>query len=227
MDNFLPNSGSQRREIDASSHSVEKQKEAFECLIARVQSCRLCPRMEGRTRVFGHKNGQIDAKILFIAEAPGRLGADRSGIPLRGDQTGNNFEYLLSQAQLTRNEIFITNAVLCNPRDGQGYNAPPTPQEIENCADHLRETIHILRPLYVIALGNVALKALNGVDQHNIILSRYVGIPQKWNGRWLIALYHPSPRAQTYRPLSKQVEDFQRLGAFIKRHGVSKSGTED
>lgn len=223
MDNLPPIPGKQPKENNNSAyHSDAQPDEAFACLIAHVQSCRLCPRMEGRTRVFGHKNGSVDAKILFVAEAPGRLGADRSGIPLRGDQTGRNFEYLLSQAQLTRNEIFITNAVLCNPRDEQGYNAPPSQQEIENCTSHLRETIHILRPRYVIALGNVALKALNHIDQHNIILSRHVGIPQKWHGRWLIALYHPSPRAQTYRSLAKQVEDFQRLAAFIKDHGAAK-----
>jgi uracil-DNA glycosylase family 4 len=174
--------------------------------------------MEGRTRVFGPGNGSVEAAILFVAEAPGRLGADRSGVPLTGDQTGRNFEYLLRSAQLKRSDIFITNAVLCNPRDGQGYNAPPTPQEVGNCADHLHETIHLLQPMYVIALGKVALHALSLVAPHEIVLSRDVGSPQKWDGRWLIALYHPSPRTQVYRPLAKQTEDFRRLGTFIRNN---------
>jgi uracil-DNA glycosylase len=220
MDDQLPPlkaAGIQNEKTHVFAKNIENQRENdFRCLIARVQSCRCCPRMEGRTRVFGPKNGSIDAKILFVAEAPGRLGADRSGIPLTGDQTGRNFEFLLRAAQLTRDDIFITNAVLCNPRDEQGYNAPPTLQELENCSNHLRETINILQPHYVIALGKVALQALCSVAQHELILSKNVGSPQKWNARWLIALYHPSPRAQTYRSREKQVEDFQRLGSFIR-----------
>ena len=47
--------------------------------------------MEGRTRALGQGNGPLDARVLFVAEAPGRLGADRTGVPLSGDQTGRNF----------------------------------------------------------------------------------------------------------------------------------------
>ena len=48
--------------------------------------------MECRRKVFSEANGNIDSKALFIAEAPGRLGADKTGIPLYGDRTGDNFE---------------------------------------------------------------------------------------------------------------------------------------
>lgn len=206
----------QEKEMILSYHFDAQRDEAFRGLVDRVHTCRRCPRMEGRTRVFGPGNGSVGASILFIAEAPGRLGADRSGVPLSGDQTGRNFECLLRSAQLKRNDIFITNAVLCNPRDGQGYNAPPTLQEVENCADHLRNTINLLQPGYVITLGKVALQALSRIAPHEITLSQHVGRPQRWDGKWLIALYHPSPRAQVYRSLAQQMEDFRRLGAFIR-----------
>lgn len=222
MDNSLKFIGnremSQENDDNTVIHSDDQRDYAFHSLANRIHSCRRCPRMEGRNRVFGLKNGSIDAATLFIAEAPGRLGADRSGIPLTGDQTGRNFETLLHAAQLKRSDIFITNAVLCNPRDKQGHNAPPTSQEIENCSDHLHETIILLQPRFIITLGQVALRALSHVAQHEIILSRDVGNPQQWNGRWLIPLYHPSPRAQTYRSFTKQLEDFRLLGAFIRRN---------
>src|SRR5579883_877427 len=63
------------------------REQKFQRLVKNVQACHYCPRMEGRTRVLGPANGSLDADILFIAEAPGRLGADSSGIPLMGDQT--------------------------------------------------------------------------------------------------------------------------------------------
>jgi uracil-DNA glycosylase family 4 len=192
------------------------RQQAFQQLIARAQACRLCPRMEGRRRVLGPGNGPIDAQILFVAEAPGRFGADRCGVPLTGDQSGRNFDALLQQAGLTRESIFITNAVLCNPRDERGNNARPTSREVEHCANHLRETIAILQPRYVVTLGQVALQALEHIARHEVTLARHVGLPQQWNGQWLIALYHPGPRARIHRPFAMQIEDFRRLGAFIR-----------
>jgi uracil-DNA glycosylase family 4 len=189
---------------------------AFFQLFEQVQSCRLCPRMEGRRRVLGPANGNQDAQALFIAEAPGRLGGDRSGIPLLQDQTGRNFTALLQAAGLTREEIFITNAVLCNPRDEFGRNAPPTTREICNCSTHLRQTIELISPRCIIALGQVALKALHLMAPHEVKLARDVGRPIEWQDRWLIPLYHPGPRAQLHRPFETQREDFRQLGKFIR-----------
>ena len=74
---------------------INETNSAFFQLVEQVQDCRRCPRMEGRRRVLGTANGNQHAKALFIAEAPGRLGGDRSGIPLLQDQTGRNFTALL------------------------------------------------------------------------------------------------------------------------------------
>src|SRR5206468_4905877 len=113
---------------------------AYEALVARAQACRLCPRMEGRRRVLGPGNGPPDARVLFVAEAPGRLGGDRTGVPLSSDQTGRNFARLLAAAGLRRDEVFVTNAVLCNPRSTGGLNRPPGRVELANCREHLRRT---------------------------------------------------------------------------------------
>ena len=209
----------------SSNNVFPGQDSAFQCLIERVQSCRLCPRMEGRTRVLGQANGSLNSTVLFVAEAPGRFGADRLGIPLAGDQTGRNFNQLLQAAGLERPSVFITNAVLCNPRDEQGHNAPPKQQEIAHCSDHLQATIAILQPQYVITLGQTALRALHYIGKHNIILAQHVGLPLQWNGIWLIALYHPGPRACLHRPFATQLEDFRRLGEFIKGDKVSSNRT--
>ncbi|MCC7105701.1 MAG: uracil-DNA glycosylase, partial [Chloroflexi bacterium] len=84
-------------------------------LIARAQGCAACPAMAGRRRVLSGANGSPLAPLMFIAEAPGRLGAERTGVPFSGDQAGRSFELLLREARLTRTEVFVTNAVLCNP----------------------------------------------------------------------------------------------------------------
>ena len=91
----------------------KKDKEAkFLDLVSRVQKCTKCPRMEGSARVLGPGCGPLNAPLLFVGEAPGRLGADGSHLPFHGDKSGHNFEKLIEQVGISRYEVFVTNAVL-------------------------------------------------------------------------------------------------------------------
>jgi uracil-DNA glycosylase len=200
----------------------ELKSAEFARLAAKVQACRQCLRMENRTRVLGHANGPIDAAILFVAEAPGRLGADRTGVPLFGDRAGRDFSRLLEAAEIARNTVFVTNAVLCNPRDAGGRNAPPTTSEIANCRAHLQRTIELVDPLIVVSLGVAALSALSAIEPHSIHLATDVGKPVEWFGRTLVPLYHPGARAQIRRPLPKQLTDYVALGE-LSRSTLAKS----
>lgn len=64
----------------------------FATVVSRAQSCRACPEMDGCTRVLSDANGPVDARVMFIGEAPGRLGAERTAVPFHGDVAGENFE---------------------------------------------------------------------------------------------------------------------------------------
>ncbi len=72
------------RRDDIATNSAARAL-AYDALVARAQACRLCSRMEGRRRVLGAGNGPLDARVLFVAEAPGRLGGDKTGVPLVND----------------------------------------------------------------------------------------------------------------------------------------------
>jgi uracil-DNA glycosylase family 4 len=183
----------------------------FERLVAEVQACRRCPAMEGRRRVLGPANGRLAARAIFVAEAPGRLGGDRTGRPLTSDQTGRNFARLLAEAGLAREELFVTNAVLCNPRTAGGLNRPPSAAEVASCGRHLAATLRIVSAPVVVSLGAVALAALGAIEPHGLRLRDHVGQPTPWAGRTLVPLYHPGPRAQIHRPFALQAADFRRL----------------
>jgi uracil-DNA glycosylase family 4 len=171
--------------------------------------------MAGSRAVLSHQNGNLHAKILFIAEAPGRLGAALSGVPLCGDQSGRNFERLLAASGLTRADVFVTNAVLCNPLDTRGRNAAPTSTEQSNCLSYLARTIEVLDPALIVTLGAVALRSLASIEPHPLSLTRNVGAVTCWQGRALVPLFHPSPRAQIHRPFEVQLQDFVRLRRVI------------
>ena len=144
---------------------------------------------------------------MFVAEAPGRLGAERTGIPLFGDRTGDRFEELLGAMRWNRRDVFITNAVLCNPRDMKGNNGSPTTIEVSNCSLFLGRTIQLVNPLLVVSLGRVALSALTLVSKHDLKLRTSAGKVVHWYDRTLGVLYHPGPRTAVHRPWQKQLED--------------------
>lgn len=181
-----------------------------------VQNCHACPRMEGRRRVLSTKNGKVSAKVMFIAEAPGRNGADRTGIPIHGDPTGVNFERLLSHIGWSRNDVFVTNAVLCNPRNDEGNNDTPTEFELCNCSIHLESTINIVNPVVIAPLGAKALQALSLISHHDFVLSKVVATTQEWNDRLVFPLYHPSPRVLVHRSMAKQRHDFSKLKEVVE-----------
>ena len=180
-----------------------------------VQHCNLCPRLCSRNKILSSANGNADSRILFIAEAPGRLGADRTQIPLFGDKTGDNFEALLEVAGWHREDVFITNAVLCNPRDPSGNNATPTHEEIRHCAPYLEMTINLVQPDVVVAMGATALLALSNIAPHSVVLSKDVGKILPWFNRAMVSLYHPAPRAMVHRSLAQQQADITKLAQSV------------
>ena len=168
-----------------------------------------------RNKVLSELNGSINSKVLFVAEAPGRLGADRTRIPLNGDKTGDNFESLLGNIGWKREAVFITNAILCNPRNEEGNNVTPKKAEIFNCSKYLEMTINLVRPEVVVSLGRVALNALDLIAPNYCNLQENVATPVNWNGIVLFPLYHPGPRALIHRSIIKQRADFMKLAKFI------------
>jgi uracil-DNA glycosylase family 4 len=185
-------------------------------LVENANRCNLCERMLGRTRVLSEKNGNINAKVLFIGEAPGRLGADRTGIPFFGDQAGKNFERLLQYSGLTRQQVFITNAVLCNPRDEKDNNSTPNTKEILNCSLHLSILIDIMQPEVIVPLGRCALNSLKLIETHQFELRQDVRKPSKWGKYMVMPMYHPSSRSFIFRSSIDQKRDFTFLGEFLE-----------
>src|SRR2546421_3528494 len=109
-------------------------------LAEEAQSCVQCPGMAGRTAVLSELNGSLRPRVLFVAEAPGRRGGDRTRIPMSGDASGRQFRKLMAGIGLEESDVFITNAVLCNPRSETGANRPPKSSEVRNCSAYLSRT---------------------------------------------------------------------------------------
>jgi len=188
----------------------EDCRKQFVTLAAEAATCVRCAEMCERTAVLSDLNGSPGARVMFIGEAPGRKGADRTRIPFSGDQSGKNFDRFLAAAGLNRGEIFITSAALCNPRSVTGANRRPSSAEIRNCSDFLRRTIELIQPAIIVTLGTVALEALKLIHYHEFSLRNDAARVRRWNDRLLIPLYHPSPQVLiTSRKEPAQISDYR------------------
>ena len=197
---------------------TEEKHERFFGFVAEAAACTLCPGMCERAAVLSDLNGPVDARVMFIGEAPGRKGADRTRIPFSGDQSGKNFERFLASISLLRKDIFITSAALCNPRSASGANRRPATSEIRNCSDFLRRSIELVDPRVLVTLGTVALDALKLVHYHDFNLKNDAGRIRGWNSRLLVPLYHPSPQVLiTSRKGAAQLRDYQVVARAIRR----------
>src|SRR3954452_10521994 len=120
---------------------AKNRRELFRSLWTDAAACVRCAAMCERAAVLSELNGNVDARVLFIGEAPGRKGADRTRVPFSGDQSGQNFDRFLQSIGLGRDDLFITSAALCNPQTVSGANRRPSSAEIQNCSWFLRRTI--------------------------------------------------------------------------------------
>jgi uracil-DNA glycosylase len=180
---------------------------AYAALVAQVQACRACPRMEGRRRVLGPANGPLRAAAVLVGTAPGRHGAERTGIPFGGDRSGDALDTLLARVGLRREDVFITNAVLCNPQDDRGRNAEPTAAELRRCRDHLARTLALVESPLVLALGRTAFAAVHAVHPVGLRWDDALGAACDWReGRRLAASYHPGPRVWNQPPRRAALE---------------------
>ena len=107
--------------------------------------------------------GDPQARLLMVGEAPGYLGADRTGMPFTGDRSGRRVQKLLMALGMSEEidpavetprlcDVWLTNVVRCNPPG----NRNPTTVEVANCAPFLRAEMKAIKPKVVATLGNFA-----------------------------------------------------------------------
>lgn len=120
-----------------------------------------CP---GATQVVPGE-GNPQARIVLVGEAPGEQ-EDRDGRPFVG-RSGQLLDRILSEAEVPREEVWITNAVKCRPVLFEGdrmRNRPPKVSEVRAWSACLHEELRLIGPQVLVGLGAVAGRALLGQD---------------------------------------------------------------
>lgn len=104
--------------------------------------------------------GNLNADIMFVAEAPGKQETIAQQPLTKTGISGAVYESILDHLGLSREDVYTTNTVLCRPPD----NRDPAPYEVKACRDYLRLQMEIVNPKLVVTFGRfAALSFLNNI----------------------------------------------------------------
>lgn len=158
--------------------------------------------------------------ILFILEAPNAQDTydQRKGYLTfleDTDPTGIFFSELYSdQLKFHRDQLFVTNSVLCLPKKNKfGRNDIKATQR-NNCVKFVKAIIDSFKPKIVCTLGEKAFRAMDFIDWHGSKIELSVATKIQWYDRILFPLYHTSKRAQSTRKPYQQKNDWTTLRAL-------------
>lgn len=181
-----------------------KQQQLDE-LYKPYKNCLQCPLSNlGRTQVvFGE--GNPDAKLVIIGEAPGR-DEDLKGKPFVG-RSGKLLDKVLEALDMPRSEVYITNIVKCRPPN----NRTPYPIESETCKKLLLlNQLKIIQPHVICTLGK---SAVEGLLEEPVAISRIRGKIISFQNIKLIPTFHPAYILRN----QKQLEPFMHDIALAKK----------
>lgn len=116
-------------------------------LAADIQANDVCPELRKGATQLVMGDGNSNADIVFIGEAPGQK-EDEQGIPFVG-AAGKFLNEMLAAAGLQREDVYITNIVKYRPPN----NRDPEPDEKREFWPYLMRQLEIIKPKVVITLG--------------------------------------------------------------------------
>ncbi len=180
------------------------KQQLLDKLYAPYRNCVQCPLgfLGRKNVVFGE--GNPDADLLFVGEAPGR-DEDLQGRPFVG-KSGQLLNRVLAKVDIAREDVFITNIVKCRPPE----NRAPAPIEISTCTKlFLFNQIKIIRPKVICTLGSIALNAL---AETPLQITKVRGKIIERDGMIIIPTYHPAYILRNQTQALVWLQDFQ----FIK-----------
>ncbi|RJR25976.1 uracil-DNA glycosylase [Candidatus Microgenomates bacterium] len=148
------------KENEKNNISLMDKKEELRKIKKEVEDLELSP-LYGFRKKNNYKpvigEGNLNARIMFIGEAPGESEA-KIGKPFVG-RSGKVLDHLLNIAGLKREEVYITSVLKDRPPD----NRSPKSDEIRLYLPFLVRQIEMIKPGIIVILGAVALKTLFGV----------------------------------------------------------------
>ncbi len=180
---------------------TNKQAE-LDALKAKILEAKVCPELAAQATQLVMGDGNPDADIVFIGEAPGK-NEDEQGLPFVG-AAGKFLNEMLAAAGMNRGDVYITNIVKYRPPN----NRDPEVEEKREFWPYLMQQLAIIQPRVVITLGRHSGAAFIP----DLRISRDHGHARKVRYHQheflVIPLYHPAAALYNGSMREVLIEDF-------------------
>lgn len=179
------------------------KSEKLKQLEQEILTCKICKEHGIGKMVFGE--GNPDAKVMFVGEAPGRQEAE-SGRPFIG-RSGQLLRALIRGIGLKEDEVYITSPVKYLPEYGT-----PKKTDIIHARTHFDKQVAIIHPQIMVLLGKTACFAI--LDEDIPLLKEHGTLIKKESNNYFLTL-HPAAvlRFSKYKPIIEA--DFQKMKELL------------
>jgi len=172
-----------------------------------ILSDNVCPQLAATATQLVFGDGNPDAQVVFIGEAPGK-NEDEQGLPFVG-AAGRFLNEMLESIGLTRSDIYITNIVKYRPPN----NRDPLPEEKQAFLPYLRAQLEVIKPKLVVTLGRHSMDSL----LPGLQISKVHGQPKRLKGQVYMPLFHPAAALYNGGLRATLLEDFARIPPTLKK----------
>lgn len=175
----------------------------LDAVAQKISRCRTCRKDKIGVSVPGE--GNADADVVFVGEAPGKQEA-KTGRPFIGP-AGKLLRSLIKDTGLKDEEVFITSVVKYLPE-----YVTPKEHDIIHGRKHLFEQIDIINPKVIVLLGNTA---VIGVLGEKLAIAKEHGKMIEKDGRQYLVAYHPAAPLYSGRLKVEIAKDFALLKKLL------------
>jgi uracil-DNA glycosylase family 4 len=170
----------------------------------------ICPDLAKTAKNLVMGDGNVDAEIVIIGEAPGK-NEDEQGLPFVG-AAGKFLDEMLSNVELSRSDIYITNIVKYRPPN----NRDPTPEEKKAFWPYLVRQLDVIQPKIVVTLGRHSMEYFLPEQKISAIHGQLQRIQFEESTIVIVPLYHPAAALYNGSLRATLIEDFNKLTKIIE-----------
>lgn len=170
----------------------------------------VCPDLAQAATNLVMGDGDIDADIVLIGEAPGKK-EDEQGVPFVG-AAGKFLDEMIESVGMTRADVFITNIVKYRPPN----NRDPLPEEKADFWPYLVRQLDVIKPKVVVTLGRHSMEYFLPKQKIGQIHGQAKQISFGDNKIVVVPLYHPAAALYNGSKRNILIEDFKKLLKIIE-----------
>lgn len=196
--------------------AIATKQQQLDDIKGRIVADNVCPELAATATNMVFGDGNPDAEIVFIGEAPGKH-EDLQGLPFIG-AAGKFLDEMLASVNLDRKDIYISNIVKYRPPN----NRDPLPEEKAAFLPYLQAQLDVIQPKLVVTLGRHSMNCF----LPDLQISKCHGQPKRIRVKFgdkeptelvILPLFHPAAALYNGSMRANIMDDFTKIPKVLEQ----------